>query len=108
MIREPYQRASRQVFCQQALAFLERNSPQVVPVQIDKIECVINNGYAFYARQPAFPGAKTRALLHQAERWPPLLIKRHNFAIEDRGVSFYKAWQVTQLGILRRQIVLIA
>ena len=85
---------------QDLLAILERDSPEIVAVDVDEIENVVQNRNVAAGANPASMLANARALLHQAEGCAPLLVEGNDFAVQNGGFGFNKLWEVVQFRIL--------
>src|SRR5207249_12163813 len=74
---------------QHSLAILQRNPAQVIPVDIDQVEDVIQDGnFSSGSHMPAMlPDAGS--LLHQAERSPPLFIQSDELTIQKQRLHMY-------------------
>src|SRR2546422_3852537 len=94
--------------CQDLLALFERDSPQIVAVDIDEIEYVVQHRNVAAGTYATSMFTDAGALLHQAERRSALFIEGDDFAIENCDVGPNKAGELMQLRVLSSQIVLIA
>src|SRR5438552_10805988 len=92
---------------QHTLALFECDAPEIVSVEVEQIEDVIKDGQVVACRALTAMTANARALLHQAERRTALLVEHNDFAVENSILCLDKLWQLTQLGISRRKVVLI-
>src|SRR5579863_2802 len=95
-------------FRESVFPILKRNAAQIVSVEINEIEQIIDNLDVSAAGDAASVLADTRALLHEAERGPALLIECDEFAIEDRCFRLDELWQDFDLGKLTGEIIVIA
>src|SRR5437667_12148807 len=86
--------------CQDLLAFFERDSPQIVAVDVDEIEYVVQHGDVAAAADATSMLADAGALLHQAERCTALFVEGDNFAIKNDGDGLNRLKEMMQLRIL--------
>src|SRR6266496_3738402 len=100
--------AGYQNFLEHTLALFECDAPEIVSVEEEQIEDVIKDGQVVPRRALTAMTANARALLHQAERRTTLLVEHNHFAVENSILCFDKLWQLAQLGISRRKVVLIS
>ena len=90
------------------LALFERDFSPVVAIEIEQIECVIENGDIGIGGPAAAAGTESGALLHQAERCSALLIECDYFSIEDRGFRMDELWEIFEFWIALGKFILIA
>ena len=93
---------------QQVFALLKRHAPQVEVVEVKKIEGIIDDGNALTSGKPRFSGTKSGALLHQAERRTPLVVKRDDLSIKNGAARFNEFRKRGKLRILRCEVILVA
>src|SRR6266496_3148919 len=101
---------------QQLLSLVERHATEVEPVEVNEIECVVDDRHALStpARQKrarrgprvasgetVFARAESGALLHEAEGGAPLVVERDDFSVENGALGLYKSSEVAEFGKLR-------
>src|SRR6266851_5463258 len=100
--------ASNNPFLQQLLALMERDAAQVEPIEIEQVECVVDDRHTFAPWQASLSRLESRALLQQAERGAPLPIERDDLSVEDGALGFYELRQASEFRKLCGEIILTA
>src|SRR5258708_29740921 len=81
------------------LAFFQRKLAQIVAIDIEQIECVIEDGDIRVGSSTAAARTESRALLHKTGRGASLVVEGGDFAVEDCGLPLDRFWQILEIGL---------
>src|ERR1051325_10782864 len=88
------------------LALVERQTAQVVSIEVNQVEGIIEDLNLRISRDPLPPFANAGALLHQAKGGPSVSIESNDLSVKHSSFRFHKFWDVLQFAELNSQIVL--
>ena len=93
---------------QQLLSLVEGHAAEVEAVEVNEIECVVDDRHALASGKTALSRTESRALLHEAEGGASLFVESDNLSVEDGALGLHKSRQVAEFGKLRAEVVLVA